>query len=203
VTSPPEFWCKIPELDGGHLMPNGLGLNKTERLTLTPSDHSCHMYNINYTDMLVRHDLNVAALAHYLKKAQPNVTRCRDGWTFDVEHNDTNIVTEWDLVCDASTLMTLATALMAVAAICGTLVAGYVSDRWGRKKPFFFFFFIMVVFGVSFAFAPSFEGFLILAIIHSFGSGPVYYILYTMGKNFFSKNFVEFSISLPGIVVID
>ena len=190
---PKSFWCNIPELDEAHLSRYGLQINVTEhdRQSLIPWDNSttpgahstCQMYSANYTQLLIDHGLNLKYLAAYLNHSRHNLSRvrCHHGWDYDMEHGDTSIVTQWDLVCDSSRLMSLTTVLMAIATVIGMLVAGYVADRWGRKKPFFIFFLIMLVFGVSFAFAPSFEGFLVLTIIHSFGSGPVYSILFTMG----------------------
>ncbi|OQV24491.1 Organic cation transporter 1 [Hypsibius exemplaris] len=190
VADPASYWCNIPELSDSALARFGVNMTEMDRQAIMPWDNSsnpaapasCTMYAANYTSLLLENELSVKRMTDYLNSTAHNLTavHCRNGYDFNMAHGDTSIVTEWDLVCDRSSLLTLANVLMVIATVLGMLVSGYVADRWGRKKPFFIFFLVMLVFGVSFAFAPSFEGFLALAVLHSFGSGPLYALLYTM-----------------------
>ncbi|KAM3964986.1 LOW QUALITY PROTEIN: organic cation transporter protein-like [Aphomia sociella] len=44
-----------------------------------------------------------------------------------------SVTTEWDLICDRTTLASLAQSMMQVGILVGSLFFGYVSDRFGRK----------------------------------------------------------------------
>uniref|UniRef100_A0A8C8VQF4 Major facilitator superfamily (MFS) profile domain-containing protein n=1 Tax=Pelusios castaneus TaxID=367368 RepID=A0A8C8VQF4_9SAUR len=62
-------------------------------------------------------------------EAQP----CRDGWHYDRSTFSSTIVTEWDLVCDLSTLPALAQTLFMAGVLLGALFFGVFSDRFGRR----------------------------------------------------------------------
>ncbi|XP_034033879.1 solute carrier family 22 member 4 [Thalassophryne amazonica] len=63
--------------------------------------------------------------------------RCFDGWNYNKDIYQSNIVTEWDLVCDNQWKVPFASSTLFVGYLLGSLISGQVSDRFGRKKVVF------------------------------------------------------------------
>ncbi|KAK5918298.1 hypothetical protein CgunFtcFv8_003073 [Champsocephalus gunnari] len=62
---------------------------------------------------------------------------CLDGWNYSKDIYQSNIVTEWDLVCDDQWKVPFASSTLFVGYLFGSLISGHVSDRFGRKKVVF------------------------------------------------------------------
>ncbi|XP_046846068.1 organic cation transporter protein-like [Xenia sp. Carnegie-2017] len=92
----------------------------------------------------------------------------REAWTVE---GFTSTVTEYDLVCDKSILQSVAQSCYWIGMLLGLLFAGYLSDRFGRKKIF-----IAGVIAITIAtwimiFPKSFIVFIVCRIIIGAGSG--------------------------------
>ncbi|GAU94046.1 hypothetical protein RvY_05890 [Ramazzottius varieornatus] len=199
MNSPANYWCHVAELNIHRQTDlnssTSIVVNEKDREKLMPWDlfadppghSSCLMYDVNYTHLFLQNDRDFNKLVKYLNSSVKNnkthshtVTRCQHGWDYITLQHDASIVTEWNLVCDSESLLTIATVFTTIAGIIGLLTAGYIADRWGRKPTFFVFFAVMLVFSLSWAFVPTFAGFVCLAVLYSFGSQPLYHILYTI-----------------------
>ncbi|XP_048252017.1 solute carrier family 22 member 6-B-like [Haliotis rufescens] len=86
-------------------------------------------------------------------------------WTYMVEERETNIVTEWDLVCDDSYLRPLATTIYFCGVMLGGLLFGYLSDKFGRRPVMLGTLFAPVVLGIGIFFVPSYTWFVVLRFI--------------------------------------
>nr|CAD7429750.1 unnamed protein product [Timema monikensis] len=118
---PEHHWCLVPELAG-------LSLNDRFRLSIPRIDNSydhCRMYNVNYTQIL----------EDGITDPQPDwtTTYCNHGWEYeliDIPYH--TIATELNWVCDKDFLGTIAQAIFFVGAIVGSLIWGWMGDRYGR-----------------------------------------------------------------------
>ncbi|XP_055346113.1 organic cation transporter 1-like [Paramacrobiotus metropolitanus] len=194
VSAPSDYFCLIPELTNESLTTSGIllhpAITATDRRLLMPADpalsppHSgCLQYNINYTRVFLEHNASLASLTAHLNHTSVNLTTtgCQHGWEFQMHQWDQSVVTEWDLVCDWSGAPMVGQVFMVLFFVLGIGVGGFCADKWGRKPVFFTALFVFITFGLSAAFAPTYTAFVILAMLHSLGSGPLYYILYTLG----------------------
>ncbi|XP_033637823.1 solute carrier family 22 member 3-like [Asterias rubens] len=58
---------------------------------------------------------------------------CTD-WKYDTEYNESTIVTQLDLVCDRKILVELSQTFLLFGMLVGSLLFGYLSDTFGRKR---------------------------------------------------------------------
>lgn len=80
------------------------------------------------------------------------------------EYDTTTIVSsvtsEWDLICNRTYLASLAQSIMQIGILTGSVIFGYISDRYGRKPSVLISLFFEVVFVAASAIVPNFEMFL-------------------------------------------
>ncbi|KAM6911611.1 solute carrier family 22 member 4 [Lycodopsis pacificus] len=132
VGATPKHHCLIPDV------------NLTEEWTkaivpLTTADgeevqSQCSRYrldvvrNLSAQGLVPGRDVNLTDLEQ---------ERCLDGWHYSKDIYRSNIVTEWDLVCDDKWKVPFASSTLFVGYLFGSLISGHLSDRYGRKKVVF------------------------------------------------------------------
>lgn len=89
---------------------------------------------------------------------------CENGWVYTTDVYGSTIVSEWDLVCSRAFLVELSQTVLMIGVMIGSLTAGYLADRFGRKKVFFISLFLQGIIGCFQAFSPSFTIFIILRL---------------------------------------
>ncbi|KAG7295623.1 hypothetical protein JYU34_021899 [Plutella xylostella] len=121
--APQEHWCWIPELEN---------LTALERRSLAiPQDGSsiygysrCYSYDVNFTSLLSNF-----TPPH---PSTPTV-KCQNGWEFDfkdIPYRTTAVDMAW--VCDHNDSQATAQSVFFVGSVVGSLILGWISDRFGR-----------------------------------------------------------------------
>ncbi|XP_070574785.1 organic cation transporter protein-like [Ptychodera flava] len=101
----------------------------------------------------------------YVNSSVDNTTtQCTDGWDYQAEFQE-SIVTQWDLVCDQTALSQISQSIYMVGVMIGSLVAGYLSDRFGRKTVFLVCLWSLGIFGTLTAVTQTFVGYCILKFL--------------------------------------
>lgn len=93
-----------------------------------------------------------------------SVLECTNGYKYTLDKLST-IATEFDLICDRSSLAELLQTLVMVGQLIGAAFASSLSDRVGRKTVHLCSNFLTLVFGISVGFAPNYTTLAILKFI--------------------------------------
>ncbi|KAM7345844.1 beta-alanine transporter [Cochliomyia hominivorax] len=150
IAATPRHWCRIPELEPWVQDYTELVMNLS--IPLNENQYSqCEMYVRNYSD-IVRYmeyrtpvDLQRDKVWHIGNPSGSKLIYCEHGWHYDRSQYPTTVVTEWNLVCDQSYLVTLALVIFGVGGLVGNYIFGYLQDMWGRRSSFYAYLLLEIV----------------------------------------------------------
>ena len=81
--------------------------------------------------------------------------------------------TQWDLICDKSSLTNISQSMFFIGAMLGAWIWGTVADRIGRRKVFFLSILCTVILGLGCSLSPSFYIFAIFRLLVAFSTAGV------------------------------
>uniref|UniRef100_A0A2R5LDJ6 Putative organic cation/carnitine transporter n=1 Tax=Ornithodoros turicata TaxID=34597 RepID=A0A2R5LDJ6_9ACAR len=116
----------------------------------------CAMYRIEITDS------GPVAL---------NETLSCTAWEYDTSFYKSNLVTEWDLVCDRSWYVSMSQSLFMGGLIAGNALFATLSDRFGRRTSLLFAVIIVTLSGLATVASPTFLVFNLIRLVTSLGVG--------------------------------
>ncbi|XP_043207091.1 organic cation transporter-like protein [Amphibalanus amphitrite] len=109
------------------------------------------------------------------------VTQECSQWVYDTSIMEYTIVSEYQLSCGRAWLISLANSLYMVGMFVGSLVLGYISDRFGRKVAMLLSFFTVGVVGTTMAFVPSFALYAPLRFLIGVGGMGIFMTCFLLG----------------------
>ncbi|XP_073814092.1 beta-alanine transporter isoform X1 [Musca autumnalis] len=162
IAATPKHWCRTPELEPWVQDYTDLVVNLSIPIK-NDAYSECHMYARNYSD-IVRYleyrtplDLQRDKVWNIGNPRGSNMTTCQYGWHYDRSQYPATVVTEWNLVCDRSYLVTLALVVFGIGGLFGNYIFGYLQDMWGRRPSFYAYLLLEIVACAASAIAWNFE----------------------------------------------
>uniref|UniRef100_A0A665VFH1 Solute carrier family 22 member 5-like n=1 Tax=Echeneis naucrates TaxID=173247 RepID=A0A665VFH1_ECHNA len=112
---------------------------------------------------------------------------CLNGWNYSKEIYQSNIVTEWDLVCDNQWKVPFASSTLFVGYLVGSLISGQLSDKFGRKKVVFISLGAQCVSVMLQSFSQSWRMFCVMFLFVGASQISIYISAFVLGTELLSK----------------
>ncbi|XP_068604107.1 solute carrier family 22 member 13-like [Brachionichthys hirsutus] len=115
-----------------------------------------------------------------------STTGCSDGWDYEKPKHASSTLTEFDLVCDQSSLIALSQSIYMAGILLGVLALGTIADRFGRRVAILISLLFQVLFGVAIALSPNIYVYMVLIFFTGVSGIPILMTLTVMSMEWTS-----------------
>ncbi|XP_015267333.1 PREDICTED: solute carrier family 22 member 7-like [Gekko japonicus] len=154
ISASPSHHCIIPNFTGiSNLSQDEILLTSLPRQpdgTLS----SCKMFSRPQYHLLVNSSRNMDNTS--------SIQSCQQGWVYDHSQYVSTTATEWDLVCEKKSLNQAIATFFFIGVTLGSVLFGYLSDRFGRRRILLLAFAVTLFFGIMTAFSVSYLMFIVM-----------------------------------------
>lgn len=115
-----------------------------------------------------------------------------DRWVY--EDDERTIVGEWNITClENQWMLSLVGTMHFIGILVGTIIFGFLADRYGRKIVFVFCILLMSLTGIAQAVASDYVTFQIFVFINALGTSGVYPLAFILGVELVGRRKREMS----------
>ncbi|XP_077507785.1 solute carrier family 22 member 16-like [Amblyomma americanum] len=162
IGRPVDHWCR-PPVELGHLSADAWK-NRSIPIEADGSFSKCTMFDPTMDDT---------------GPGNRTIVRCHD-WDYDIADNSDSIVSQFDLVCSREFLYPLSSLLSSLGYAILSPVAGFASDRVGRKPVTLFVAFLMFFGLISCSVARTFTSFLVNRVLIMAAANSAYLLTFIL-----------------------
>ncbi|CAH0731288.1 unnamed protein product, partial [Brenthis ino] len=101
-------------------------------------------------------------------------------YEYDTSPFGNTIISEWDLVCGRSWLTSFTQMVLQFGILLGSILFGFLSDRYGRKNAFLVSITTLIIFGFAISFAPDYITFTVLRFFQGVATAGTMVISFVM-----------------------
>ncbi|XP_068160427.1 solute carrier family 22 member 13-like [Antennarius striatus] len=105
---------------------------------------------------------------------------CTDGWDYEAPEGASSILTEFDVVCDKSSLIGVSQSIYMAGIFFGALAFGTISDRFGRRFAILLSLLLQLLFGVAVALSPNIYAYTVFIFFTGVSGIPILMTLTVM-----------------------
>ncbi|KAJ0172026.1 hypothetical protein K1T71_011999 [Dendrolimus kikuchii] len=80
-------------------------------------------------------------------------------YSYDASPFENTIITEWDLICERRWLASFTQTVLQLGILIGSIIFGFLSDRYGRKNTFLVSIVALIAIGFGIPYSPNYEVF--------------------------------------------
>ncbi|XP_073347982.1 solute carrier family 22 member 13-like [Pagrus major] len=118
--------------------------------------------------MFVPVDWDIGAIREY---GLNETTGCNNGWVYSKTLYETTIVTDFDLVCDRSTMVEVVQTVFLFGALVGSFIFGPIAESYGRRRTVQLPVVLLLIFVIVAGVAPNFYIYIVSQFIVGVGVG--------------------------------
>ncbi|XP_046363834.2 organic cation transporter protein-like [Haliotis rufescens] len=113
--------------------------------------------------------------------AASNDTETCSRWVFDTSDFQTNVITEFNIVCDKRILRTHSNMALFAGSLVGAFAMGFLSDLIGRKITFFISVGLQAISAIVTPFSPNIYVFIVIRVVNALSSTSLFMIAFVLG----------------------
>ncbi|XP_071114533.1 organic cation transporter protein-like [Haliotis cracherodii] len=110
-----------------------------------------------------------------------NDTETCSRWVFDTSDFQTNVITEFNIVCDKRILRTHSNMALFAGSLVGAFAMGFLSDLIGRKITFFISVGLQAISAIVTPFSPNIYVFIVIRVVNALSSNSLFMIAFVLG----------------------
>ncbi|KAG1691498.1 Organic cation transporter protein [Nymphon striatum] len=182
-----DHWCSKPD----HLEELSTELWKNYSLPSEETEggkhtySSCKQYDIDYKNISVA---EYVSFMNNFKSGNRTVSeKSCSSWAYDKSFWKETIVSDWNLVCDKSVLVTVISSVYMAGMMFGLLIIPQFSDRFGRKPVILIVLLVCFVSTLGLTFSPNIIIFSVLRFVIAATDIPGTSMIFIMGQECLSE----------------
>ncbi|GFR97680.1 organic cation transporter protein [Elysia marginata] len=192
IGAAPEFQCDLRSINfSGTPLED---LTPSERTALLiPPESACYQYNFEETASMLTTASDAWSNRLYTNDTLANsdgavtfanvsrgLVTCTNGYEYSRDVYSETITSEFDLVCEKSFWKSTSKSVFFSGRLCGAVVFGQLSDRFGRRPMFFIGCLMLLIAGTVASLAPSMAVFLPMYFCQGAAHTGAFLVAYTL-----------------------
>ncbi|XP_018332150.1 organic cation transporter protein isoform X2 [Agrilus planipennis] len=155
---------------------------------LAEADHRCFLDKYPNSSFILSNEILNASIPWEEEKRKYSscsmisgdaIVPCKK-YVYDHRKYQSSAIFEWNLVCDKASFSAIGDAIFMVGVGLGSIIFGYLSDKFGRKIIFFMSLVVQLLFGIICGIAPEFWTFTLSRAIVGATTSGVFLVAYVI-----------------------